>query len=333
MVVSSPRILAASRRWTAIAFAAACFTWGSQVSADAGHDKALARSLFDDARRLASDGKYSEACPKFQESQRLDPGMGTQFNLADCLEHTGRTATAWTMFLEVAAEAKEKEQPDREKVARDRASALEPKLARITVVVPKTAQARDLQVLIDNTRLGRAAWGVATPIDPGKHTIRATAPGYRSWLTKVEVLGPGQNVTTTVPRMDLEPPAEASAEKPVAPIPVEAKSNGRKTAGLIIGGVGVASLLVAGGFAINTRSKLNDAEAYCSDLDCWDQRGVDLHHQAVTSQTIALVATGVGVAGLGVGAWLYFGARGQGNASASVGLIPSGNGMALKGRW
>ena len=63
-------------------------------------------------------GKYAEACPKLEESMRLDSGIGTQFNLADCNEHIGKLATAWAGFLDVAAAAKAASQPDREKVAR-----------------------------------------------------------------------------------------------------------------------------------------------------------------------------------------------------------------------
>ena len=78
-------------------------------------DSAAARALFDEGRRLASQGKYDAACPKFEESQKLDPGMGTLFNLADCVEHLGRTATAWVWFREVGDAANRAGQADREK--------------------------------------------------------------------------------------------------------------------------------------------------------------------------------------------------------------------------
>src|SRR3954467_7016553 len=61
-------------------------------------DKAAAQSLFDQGRSLMTKGQYAQACPKLAESQRLDPGLGTQFNLADCYEHLGQTASAWAGF-------------------------------------------------------------------------------------------------------------------------------------------------------------------------------------------------------------------------------------------
>ena len=54
-------------------------------------DKAAAQSLFDEGRRLMGEAKYADACPKLAESQKLDPGVGTQFHLADCYEHLGQT--------------------------------------------------------------------------------------------------------------------------------------------------------------------------------------------------------------------------------------------------
>src|SRR5258707_10266347 len=98
-------------------------------------DKATAQALFDQAKQLAVAGKYAEACPKFEESERLDPGIGTQFQLANCYEHAGRIASAWTLFLEVASVSRGAKQPEREKVARERAAALETKIPKLTITV------------------------------------------------------------------------------------------------------------------------------------------------------------------------------------------------------
>src|SRR5512140_214162 len=82
--------------------------------ARAENDPAAAQSLFTEAKRLMADGRYPEACAKLEESQRLDPGMGTKYQLATCYAHVGRTASAWAAFLDVAAQAKTAGQSARE---------------------------------------------------------------------------------------------------------------------------------------------------------------------------------------------------------------------------
>src|SRR5688572_27933584 len=52
-----------------------------------------ARELFLTAKRLAKKGDYEKACPKFEASLKLKSGIGTEFNLADCWEQIGRTAS------------------------------------------------------------------------------------------------------------------------------------------------------------------------------------------------------------------------------------------------
>ena len=85
-------------------------------------DKAAAQALFDEAIKLIGSRSYGEACPKLEESERLDPAMGTRFQLAQCYEAVGRTASAWAGFLELADLARAAGQEAREKTARQRAA-------------------------------------------------------------------------------------------------------------------------------------------------------------------------------------------------------------------
>jgi hypothetical protein len=179
-------------------------------------DPATARVLFDEGRRLAGANQYAAACPKFEESYRLDPGMGTLFNLADCWEHIGRSASAWARFLEVAEGAKRAGHKDREQIAKSRATALEPKLSRLLVEV----QARDngLELGRDGQLFGQAQWGIALPVDPGPHTVEARAPQKQPWKTTVDVPATGQTVRVVVLPLAPELPAAPPPVVPVAPV-------------------------------------------------------------------------------------------------------------------
>ena len=93
-------------------------------------DRTLANSLFEEGRALGKAGKWSEACLKLEASQKLASGIGTLFNLGDCYEHVGRTASAFAAFVETAEQARLANQRDRETIATSRAATLAPKTPR-----------------------------------------------------------------------------------------------------------------------------------------------------------------------------------------------------------
>ena len=224
--------------------------WASHASAQS--DPVAARVLFSDARALAAQGKYEQACPKFDESQRLDPGIGTLFNLADCWEHMGRTASAWGRFLDVAAQAKLAGQPDREKVARDRAAILEPKLSRLTIDVASKDQG--LEVRRDDVQIGAAILGSAMPVDPGSHTVEAKAPNKKPWRQTIEVGTSAAKVTITVPALE-EDCSSASGPATPAPTPPAAIPVGASTGAEMSGSGGgshTLAYLLLGAAAVGT---------------------------------------------------------------------------------
>jgi len=81
----------ARRAARVVAAAAALVAMGGDARAA---DAPAAQALFDEAKRAMADGRWAEACPKLEESERLDPSIGTAFNLARCYEHVGRIASA-----------------------------------------------------------------------------------------------------------------------------------------------------------------------------------------------------------------------------------------------
>jgi hypothetical protein len=184
---------------TVIAFAGE----GSVAAQPEAEVRSAAVALFDDARKLMADGKFEEACPKLAESQRLDPGIGTLYNLSDCYEHVGRTASAWVGFRDTAALAMSAGQGEREKQARARATALELRLVRLKIVVaPETASA-PLAVKRDGSPVASALFGTAVPLDPGRHVIHASVEGKGDWESVVALEQPGSTVVVAVPRLDL----------------------------------------------------------------------------------------------------------------------------------
>src|SRR5258706_14757255 len=120
-------------------------------------DKATSEALFGDGRRLMSQGKYGQACPKFEASLKLDPAVGAMLNLADCYEKNQQTASAWAQFREAGSAARGAGSKDREDLPRSRAAALEPKLSRRTIkAANKAAQVKRDGSPVEAAALGRA---------------------------------------------------------------------------------------------------------------------------------------------------------------------------------
>jgi hypothetical protein len=168
------------------------------VAASAETSAATAHSLFLEARAAMEKGDYDTACPKLEESMRLDPAVGTQLNMADCYERVGKVGSAWAGFLDAASMAKSSHQPEREKLARTRAKALEPRLPKLLIDADASAEP-GMEVLRDGAAVGSASWGSALVVDPGAHDIVASAPGKQSWRTVVDAKE-GRTARVTVPR-------------------------------------------------------------------------------------------------------------------------------------
>jgi hypothetical protein len=168
------------------------------AAASADSSSASAHSLFLDARAAMDRGDFETACPKLEESMRLDAAVGTQLNLADCYERVGKVASAWAGFLDAASMAKSAHQAEREKLARTRAKALEPRLPKLVIDVDASAEP-GLDVLRDGVAVGAASWGTPIVVDPGTHDVVASAPGKMSWRTVIDVKE-AQTSRVVVPR-------------------------------------------------------------------------------------------------------------------------------------
>lgn len=242
----------------------------SASSADAQTDSAAARALFSEGRKLMEAQRFEEACPKFEESLRLDHGMGTQFNLAHCWEQLGRTASAWALFLDVAAAARAAGQSERESAARARADALESKLTRLRIAV--TEPSPELKVTRDGKDVGSAAWGTAMPVDPGTHLVEASAPGKTPWSQEVKVPAAARTFSVSVPALTDVPVAaepvraglEENEPRPVTePTRDAGGANGQSIAALVVGGVGIAALATGTVFALQSRAHNDEALTLC----------------------------------------------------------------------
>lgn len=226
-----------------------------------------ADALFREGRALLDAKRFDEACPKLAQSQKEDPGAGTLLALALCHEGQGKTATAWSDLEEAAALGKKVGRNDLAAAAQKRAQAMEPLLSRLVVRVPHADDADHADYEVKRD---------GQPLEP------------KLWGTAVAV-DPGEHR-----------------------VEVSAKGKISRTYGVRITGAGVVEIMVDD---LDDASKPSTAIAAAAAkpaparirLESTVPAGSAEESHGGAQRTIGLTLVGLGVVGLGTGA--YFGGK------------------------
>ena len=299
---------------------------------------AAAQVLFEEGRAAVKQGDFADACPKFAESQRLDPGIGTLLWLGDCYENLGHTATAWATFKEAAAAAALRHD-GREQVARERIDKLEPRIPHLIVLVRGEAAIPNLEVQRDGVPVGHAQWGIAVPVDPGTHTIVARAPGHQEWSQTIRLPAGQSTMDVSVPELEAAPvPASPAAEGPTAPVQAAPSSrwSSQYTVAIATGAVAVVAVGLGTYFSFTAKSAYDSSNSgqppHCVNNRC-DPAGLhdrsDAFDKAAIS-TAMFVVSGVTLAG---GALLYFTTASSPHPSVALAAGPSAGFARIMMPW
>lgn len=277
---------------------------GVAASAPTRQEVVKAEKLFNEARALMAKGKFEPACPKLEESQKLDPAPGTKYQLAACLEKTGRPATALAYYLEVADLARAAGFKDKEKVAREKAAALEPTVPRIVIEVLPRHRARGLTITRDGAPVDESLWNKPILLDPGEITLEASAPGKKPFKTTVIVSGEGTRVTTPIALVDVAPPP---VDEPPPP-PPKSSFGAQRIAALGVAAVGAGGIVVGAVFGLDAKptydKAVKDPKLCPTPATCYPE-GVRLVKQAQTDATISTIAFAAGGVALAGGVVLF----------------------------
>jgi len=281
-----------------IRFGALYATFGAVLLASApaiaepnAGQQAAAEALFEQATALMDAGKLSEACEKFAASQELDPGLGTLLYLADCYDRVGRSASAWALFREVEERSRRASQPDRERIAHERAGVLEGKLSRLELRVPASHRVAGLELTIAGAAVPKASWNIALPVDPGKLRIEAKAPGRRPWSTELVI--PSGPVTRSLEVPELATAPRAADATTTTPTGAANGGSAWRTLGFVAGGFGLGALAAGGVFGYRAYSLNQSSKGECreSDPNACSERGASLRERATSAATISTIST------------------------------------------
>ncbi len=241
-----------------------------QAHAQAG-DASAATELFREGRDALEAKDYATACAKLEESMRLDAHVGTLISLAGCEEAMGKLARArarWQQAVDLAHNAGDK----REGYAVDKLRSIDPRVPRLTLRrgpnAPPTMTARR-----DDVELGAASFDAPLPVEIGTHTVTASAEGFASSTTSVD-LGEGDSKEVVLETGAALPPPPVEAPppppNPLTEIPPEAppRASPLRPIAVAVGGVGVVALGVGTYLGIQVLEAKSQKPGSCTGTGC-----------------------------------------------------------------
>jgi Tfp pilus assembly protein PilF len=292
-----------------------------------------ADAAFDEGRELFDQGRFKEACEKFDLSMQLDPSPGTLLNLGNCHEPQGELAQALALFERALSDAlKSTDAKRRElwtKAARERIAALQGRLPHLVVRGLPEGGA----LTLDGEPIEASA---PTRRNPGKYLLAVTAPGKRRFERSLE-LAAGQRLELELPALE----AEAAPAPTLTPPPLEQERAPAHASSFgpwpfILAGTGAALVVTSLLTGSMARKKADELKSECRAGSC-DPSMEDVKDSA---ETLALTTDVLWIGGAllaGVGVTLFVidttSATNETATLIQTGCFETGCGLVANGRF
>ncbi|WP_437736796.1 hypothetical protein [Sorangium sp. So ce1335] len=309
-------------------------------------DRQTARTLLIEGRKKRDAGDVTGARADFQAAHALVRAPTTGLDLARADEALGRLIEARETAYEVVHLPLGKEEPPAFTHARAAAAAMVEQLdARIPSLLLRVegAPLDAVEARVDGQPIPRAALPYPRKLNPGRHEVVVTAPGFRTERRDVALkeaerapvevriaLVPGESTPPATGGGGQPPPVDAPPAEPRAPVPLWAWA---------AGGVGLAALGGSVAFAVDHAAARDRVEKDCPGSVC-DRRLHDFESMEALrarwnrSLGLSLTLGAVGLAGVGaaVGGILLRPRAGTERAAPLVPLVtPTARGVVWQG--
>jgi hypothetical protein len=327
--VRSGRTGRAARPFAAVAALCSLSLASAPSRAQTEDELASARRLFTEAVGDQEAKRYDSALEKFRRVASVRNTANVRYRIASCLDALGHLAEALGDYEQAARLGEtDRSAVDAVRAASARAAQLDRLVPRLVLVLPPDAPPQT-EIRVDDVTIDAASLRDALPLDPGHHTIAATAPGDAPFRTGV-TLPEGSRVSisvTLVPEpggaSEPAPTGGATAEVPAPPPPPHPAGHGAPVGAWVA--IGLGGALAAGSVvsfvlrASNLSTLDRDCAAAGSGLSCPQSRQDEVSSARNAAQVqgplgIGLAASAVVATGLGV--WLWA------TASGDVGVTP-----------
>ena len=279
----------------------------------AGQGAEEADAFYRSGRALFDEGKLAEASRALARSQALSPSMATAALLAACDEKRGLLARAHAEYLD-AARLASSILDKREATFKERADALAPSVPRLVIRIdPAGPPAR---VTRGGQEVEAELYGTELLVNPGTVEVVARGPDG-SEVRRSVVAAAGQRVEVVLPAF--------AAPK---------QSPGRRAtrvASYVMGGIGLAGVVVGTGFALGAVARNNDSQACPPAAPTCPAR-----NDAITAANVATVGFAVGLPALAMGTSLFILSRPAAAApkgAVSISIAPGPRGVWITGSF
>jgi tetratricopeptide (TPR) repeat protein len=222
-------------------------TQGQPPATDVLVEEPPAVKAFEEGRKLLEDGKFAEACARFEESIQLDPDApGTLLNLGLCNARLGKTATALAWFRKAQFRAAETHKTDYEDAAKQETVTLVEIVPKVHIELANPPPP-NATFVVDGNQIALVDMP-SLEVDPGSHVFEMRVPGKPPLQVElIGKLGETTNVVVPVPKM-------------VKEIVVVDHGASQKAIAYLLGGTGVSLYIASAAVSLIAKSEFDSSE-------------------------------------------------------------------------
>lgn len=298
--------------------------------AQTDEQRAGARSLATEGALAFNEGRFKDAVELFGKAESLVHAPPHLLFMARAHAKLGQFVKAREAYMKVVKEQLSANAPqafrDAQVTAEEERKLVEPKIGRLVVKVEGADTAKDLSVSVDGQPISAVLLGVPQPMDPGTHTVTATATGFKANPASVTLKEAERGAVTV--KMEVDPNAAAPVAAPAAGTPPAGSpvvmadsgappsdspsggSNGLRIGSYVGFGVGVVGVALGTVFVLKSSSKRKEADDAAKACPCDDRSELaqtisGLDKDANSAKTLGIVGFVVGGVGIATGVTLF----------------------------
>jgi len=268
----------------------------SEASADTG----AAEALFRAGREAVGRGDHATACRMFAESNRLEPAVGTELNMALCELEIGHLLRAWQLFQSIVHKLPPGD--ERASLARDRLAEVDARVPRLVLkaAVPLPS---GTEIIHGQTRLTASSLDVPIPFDPGEKEIVVKVPGHEIRNYRVLLNEGDRDILAIEPGAAIENDDKVFELAVEQPTTESARRTGNPTVGVLAIGVGASSLVVGAVAGLGVLNAKAAMETECDHSGACSSEGLAAADRGELLAAVSTTAFALGAVCAGAGIW------------------------------